>query len=183
MTRHNQFSRPSGTMLLLGFLLFGIGCGNEGTGAGDIAALTKGACERSKSCPTANAGSDRAVLVGSLVTLDGSASVSGTTGLITYQWTLTSKPAGSTASLEKATTVRPTFTPDVSGDYIAQLVVDDNGFLSKADRVTLSADTGNLPPLADAGPDRSVLPGTVVTMDGGGSRDPNGTSASLTPGR
>jgi hypothetical protein len=180
MTRHDQFLRQSGIMFLWVFLLFGVGCGSEGSGTGDIAAPTNGACARSKSCPTANAGQDQTVLVGSLVTLDGTESSSGTTGLITYQWTLTSKPASSTTSLAGATTVRPTFTPDVPGNYIVQLVVDDNGFLSKADRVTLSAETGNLPPTANAGPDRNVPPGTLVTMDGSGSHDPNGTIATYT---
>jgi hypothetical protein len=38
--------------------------------------------------------------------------------------------------------------------------------------------SGNLPPVADAGPDQSVLVGQVVTFDGDQSYDPNGTPLS-----
>ena len=123
------------------------GCSN-GDGTEGIAASSKSNCSSSKSCPIADAGPDQTVLVGSQITLDGSASSSGTGGLITYQWTLTSQPAGSTATLAGATTVRPSFTPVVAGDYSVQLVVDNAGLLSKSDTVVITADTGN--PLSQA---------------------------------
>lgn len=75
--------------------------------------------------PVANAGSTQNVTTGTLVTLDGSASTDADSNPLTYSWTLTSKPAGSSATLTGATTVAPTFTADVGGTYIASLVVND----------------------------------------------------------
>lgn len=162
--RHNS-------MLLLGMtILLLSGCSGDGGGAGDP---TGAACQ--SNCPTAEAGREQAVLMGAPVTLDGSGSTSGTPGLITYQWTLLSKPTGSAATLAGATTARPTFTADVAGTYAARLVVQEGGVASPPDTVTITCGAGNLAPMADAGLDRTEQLGTPVTLDGTGSRDPNGT--------
>jgi hypothetical protein len=158
--------------------LIGSGCGSGG-GTAEFANVGGGSCSRDKTCPIADAGPDQTVVVGTKVTLDGSNSSSGTTGLITYQWTLTSQPIGSIAVLTAANTVSPTFTPDGAGDYAVKLVVDNAGLLSKSDTVIISAGTGNLPPTADAGPDQTVPPGTIVTLDGSRSHDPNGASVTF----
>jgi hypothetical protein len=88
---------------------------------------------------------------------------------------LTGKPAGSTASLINPTSARPTFTPDVAGVYTATLVVHANGVASPPKTVTITCVTGNVAPRADAGPDRSAIPGRAITLDGTASRDPNKT--------
>jgi hypothetical protein len=63
--------------------------------------------------PVANAGPDQVITrIGTLVTLDGSASVDAAGFPITYQWTLMSKPAGSNATLSGPTTVNPTALPN-----------------------------------------------------------------------
>ena len=162
------------TMLCCVTLLIN-GCGSGG-GTGDLPAGTGASCSSNKTCPTADAGPDQTTLVNSKVTLDGNGSSSGTTGLITYQWTVTSQPTGSTTTLAGPTTVRPTLTPDVPGDYTVKLIVDNGGLPSKPDSVTITASIGNLPPTADAGADRTVVPGAVVTLDGSGSHDPNGSA-------
>ncbi|MDZ7586422.1 MAG: PKD domain-containing protein, partial [Patescibacteria group bacterium] len=59
------------------------------------------------SSPVANTGKDLNVSTSSKVTLDGSGSSDANGDLLTYQWTLTSVPAGSTASLSGAGTVSP----------------------------------------------------------------------------
>jgi hypothetical protein len=118
---------------------------------------------------------DQQVLTGTKVTLDGSQSSSGTAGLLTYQWTLSEKPAGSAATFAGPTTVRPTFIADVEGTYTANLVVNNGAFGSNPDTVDIMSATGNLPPSAKAGPDQTVLLGAVATLDGTGSSDPNGT--------
>lgn len=58
-------------------------------------------------------------------TLNGSASWDPDGRALTYQWSLLSKPLGSNAALSSATDVSPTFTADVDGTYIFQLVVND----------------------------------------------------------
>jgi hypothetical protein len=125
--------------------------------------------------PVANAGSDQTTHVGTLVTLDGSAS-SDPTGLLplTYAWSMISKPAGSAVTLSDPSAVDPTFTPDRLGDYLVQLIVTNAaGVSSLPDTVTVS--TLNSPPLADAGPDQAItLLGAQVHLDGSQSFDPDG---------
>jgi len=89
--------------------------------------------------PVANAGSIQNVTTGTLVTLDGSASSDANSDPLIYSWTLTSKPAGSTATLTGAATVAPTFTADVAGTYIASLVVSDGAMNSAPATVSIVA--------------------------------------------
>jgi hypothetical protein len=115
------------------------------------------------------------VSVGTAVTLDGSASQSPAGAPVSYQWTLTEKPAGSTASLSSPTSVRPTFMPDVAGSYTVTLVTHANGVASQPNAVKITCVTGNVAPRAEAGPDRGAVPGRAITLDGTASRDPNNT--------
>src|SRR6266545_2927418 len=125
--------------------------------------------------PTAEAKGDETVPVGIPVTLDGTASNSPSGTPLSFLWTLTEKPSGSTASLANPASVRPTFTPDVAGRYTATLVVTAGGVASQPDTVTITCVTGNVAPRADAGPDRSAVPGRAITLDGTASHDPNNT--------
>ena len=75
--------------------------------------------------PVANAGVAQNVLTTSVVTIDGSASTDANGDVLTYAWTLTSKPVGSTATLTSATSAKPTFIADIAGTYVASLVVND----------------------------------------------------------
>jgi hypothetical protein len=89
--------------------------------------------------PVANAGVAQNVVAGSLVTLDGGASSDANGDSLTYAWTLTSKPAGSTAALSSATSAKPTLTADVAaGTYVATLVVTDGKLLSASATVTIT---------------------------------------------
>jgi len=74
----------------------------------------------------------KAVQVGNVATLDGSGS-QGSRGLqeaLIYNWSFTHKPDGSTAALQDATTATPSFTADVRGTYMVQLVVSAAGVTS-----------------------------------------------------
>src|SRR6185295_628443 len=99
--------------------------------------------------PVANAGPDQTVNVGNTVNLNGSASSDVDGNPLTFAWSLTTRPAGSAAVLSNPTAVMPTFVADVAGQYIAQLLVNDGTVNSAADTVTIN--TGNSPPVANAG--------------------------------
>ena len=126
--------------------------------------------------PVANAGPNQSVFVGNTVTLDASGSSDPDGDALTYSWSLTSVPVGSGAMLSDPNVVNPSFAADVAGDYVVQLIVNDGELDSAPDTVmiTASAVPANNPPVANAGPDRSVFVGNTVTLDAGGSSDPDG---------
>ena len=122
--------------------------------------------------PVADAGPDQSGFVGDTITLDGSASSDVNGNPLTYHWSLLTVPPGSAAALANATSPTPSFLLDVSGDYTAQLIVNDGTVDSAPDTVTVS--TENSKPVADAGPDQSGLVGDTITLDGTGSSDVDG---------
>lgn len=126
------------------------------------------------SAPVANAGSAQSVTVGSLVSLDGSASSDANSDALSFKWAFTSKPGGSSAALSSATAVKPTFTPDVVGSYAVSLTVNDGKVDSTAASVTITASAANVAPVANAGTAQSVVVGSAVTLDGSASSDANG---------
>jgi N-acetylneuraminic acid mutarotase len=126
------------------------------------------------SAPVVDAGPDQNVKTNTLVTLNGSWSYDPDGNPITYSWSLTTAPEGSNATLSSSTAVNPTFTADVDGSYIVQLVVNDGTVDSAADSVTITAATSNSAPVADAGTYQSVALDTLVTLDGSGSSDADG---------
>ncbi len=124
--------------------------------------------------PVADAGKAQSVVTGKLVTLDGSQSYDGNGDTITYKWNLSTIPSGSKATLSSATAMNPTFTPDLDGNYVATLVVNDGQADSAAASVTVTSATVNAAPVALTATGQTVTPGTQVTLDGSSSYDPNG---------
>jgi PKD domain len=123
--------------------------------------------------PVANAGTNQSVVVGTQVTLDGTYSSDANLGdVLSYNWTL-SRPDGSLASLSSSTSVRPSFTADVAGTYLATLMVSDGRLSSALSSVRVVASAANAAPVANAGTDQSVLVSSVVNLDGTASSDAN----------
>jgi hypothetical protein len=76
--------------------------------------------------PVAAAGSDQTITTANTsVALDGSASSDTNGDSLTYSWSLTSIPEGSAATLSEPAGSSPEFTPDINGNYIIELVVND----------------------------------------------------------
>ncbi len=124
--------------------------------------------------PVAHAGRAQSLLTGAVVTLDASASSDANNDALTYLWSLTSTPSGSSAVLNATTSQKPTFKADVSGDYVASLIVNDGKLDSIASTVKITATVGNAAPVANAGSAQTVVPGSVVTLNGNNSSDANG---------
>jgi hypothetical protein len=122
--------------------------------------------------PVANAGPDQTVPLGQQVTLDGSGSTDVDGNPLTWAWALVAVPPGSLAVLQNPGSVSPSFVADLPGTYVAQLVVNDGLANSAPDTVAIS--TSNSAPVADAGPDQTVVAGQIVALDGSGSLDRDG---------
>jgi K319-like protein/VCBS repeat protein len=124
--------------------------------------------------PTANAGPDQDVLVGELVTLDGSRSSDADGSIVEWEWTSTTHPS---LVFTYPNSSSPDLTPSEDGDHSIRLRVrDDNDTWSTFDSVlvTVTEPYVNPVPVANAGPDQDVQVGDTVTLDGRGSSDSNG---------
>lgn len=119
--------------------------------------------------PVANAGPDQSVGPGAMVTLDGSGSSDPEGDVLTYTW---AQAGGDPVTLTNSDQMTATFTaPSVEfGVLTFTLTVDDGYGLQASDDVVITIT--NQPPVADAGPDQTVSPGATVTLNGGGSSDP-----------
>lgn len=153
-------------------LVYGNVVSSFNAGRGDLAALSFNA---RASVPIADAGPDRSVTRGEIVTLDGSGSSDPDADYpLSYQWTIGARPQGSMATLDQPSSPHPSFLADLSGSYTFELVVADaKGLRSVPDEILVS--TGNVPPVALAGPDQAiVVVGTTVQLNGDGSYDADG---------
>lgn len=124
----------------------------------------------SNSAPVANPGADQSVFSGDIVILDGSASSDADNDTLSYSWSLTT-PVGSSANLSDQFAISPTFTVDVSGTYVAQLIVNDGSVDSAPVNVLVTTSNTNAAPISNPGVDQSVFTGDLVTLDGGASSD------------
>ena len=120
--------------------------------------------------PTANPGNSQSATVNSLVNLNGSGSTDPNSLPLTYTWSLTTRPATSNATLSALNIVNPTFTLDINGTYVAQLIVCNPFQCSDPATVTIS--TQLLAPTARPGNPQTVNVGTAVNLSGLTSSDP-----------
>ena len=124
--------------------------------------------------PVANAGDDRSVLSGAEVTLDGSGSIHDHRRSVSYSWEQTDG-SGSLVLLTGANTATPGFTantlaPGANNEtYVFTLTVTDNAGVANTDTVRVTVFSPFEDPVANAGPDQTVISGASVSLNGEGS--------------
>lgn len=122
--------------------------------------------------PVANAGSDQIAIIGETIQLDGSGSSDADGDSLNYFWSLPSVPDGSVAILSDVEKINSSFTVDLPGTYVVQIIVDDGELESNWDTAIIS--TENTLPVADPGLGQTVNIGDTVQLDGSGSSDADG---------
>ena len=120
--------------------------------------------------PQADAGTDRVVHSGIAATFDASGSVDPDGTIASYVWDF-----GDGSSSASGVSVMHTFNGGT--DRVVTLTVTDNAGAIDVDTVNVEV---NLPPVAEAGPDKYADPGEVVMFNGNGSTDADGTISTYT---
>lgn len=154
---------------------------------GLTAALALGACAREEECayyrPVAEITADTEEFeINQEIGLSAASSDVSCERERTYSWTFQSVPEESnvTDSIwggnNTPAAVEQTLNLDAPGTYVVKLVIFDGVQNSVEDIFVLEVSANNLSPEADAGEDQGVLVGELATLDGSGSRDPDGDS-------
>ena len=135
---------------------------------------------KANSRPVANAGPDQIVRENANVTLDGTKSLDPDKERLTFSWVQTFGVRR--VVLNGDDTIRPTFkapfVPVNNSLLVFRLTVKDSAGLNSSDLVRISVlkTSGGLtdnPPVANAGPDKAVIAGSNVTLNGNKSADPD----------
>lgn len=132
------------------------------------------ACDLSENqAPVSEAGLDQTTSYNQMVTLDGSGSSDPDGTIDSYEW---SQLSGTNIILSSNDQLTTTFTsPNQEGELVFKLTVLDNDFASDVDTVAVTIINTNIAPTANAGADQIVNNNELVTLDGSGSSDPDGT--------
>ncbi len=118
--------------------------------------------------PIADAGFNQSGTVGRQITLDGTQSIDVDNDPLSYVWSLLTKPVNSSVELISADRVQALLTPDLPGDYVAQLIVNDTKLNSDAatSLVTVSvAPPVNHAPQITSNPPLTATIGNLYSYD------------------
>ncbi|MBU6270659.1 MAG: hypothetical protein KGQ67_05090 [Betaproteobacteria bacterium] len=132
-----RFVFACGIALLLPILAVLVGCGGGSSSGGSPGGGIPGAETPASGAPSASIVRFTTVNTNTTVTLDGSGSAP-TAGL-SYQWTLTARPTGSSATLTNPGSATPIITPDLGGTYTVVLTVTNSAGQSAIDTLSFTA--------------------------------------------
>ena len=116
------------------------------------ATFTTAGTNPSNDLPIANAGPDQEVNLGPPVQLNGSNSEDPEGAALSFTWRMVSTPAESGAAIADTNISQPRFTPDIQGEYIVGLTVNDGMQDSSEDFAVIRA-VGIAPPEDTGSPD------------------------------
>lgn len=116
------------------------GCGSSGGASSATISTDATPVVSTNQAPTANAGLKQTVSLGSVVTLDGSASADVDGDPLAYFWSLTIKPDTSAAVLSSSSSPSPYFSADIVGTYTVSLTVNDGNIDSTLTTVTITVE-------------------------------------------
>ena len=123
--------------------------------------------------PHSDAGADQSVAQHTLVQLDGSNSRDSDGQINSYRWFQTRGPL---VLLDDKNAVITNFQAPTNAQLEFRLRVVDDAGEKDSDRVLIQVEPyTNQPPLANAGPDQRVAPGTTVQLSSLASADPDGS--------
>lgn len=100
--------------------------------------------------PDAATSGDQSVTLGNTATLSAAGSDKKNGETLTYHWSIVSAPVGSQAQLVNPTSSDPTFTPDMVGEYVFQLVVNNDWHDSDSVQVKVTCTAGPRVPVVNA---------------------------------
>lgn len=129
--------------------------------------------------PIADCGTNQTGVAGDRVDLDGSASSDPEGAELEYDWTLASAPDCSgldAADIYNGDKSVSSVVPDCAGTFVVSLVVSDGENFSEPDYCSITVESDNETPIADAGDSSALSPCTPPDyhLDGWGSYDPDG---------
>lgn len=135
--------------------------------------------------PLAYAGDDLSIVENTFVTLIGSLSSDLDGSIVAYSWTQLTTPA---VTLNNANTANPDFiAPELNENQIFtfQLEVTDNEGASATDTIDvqiidITPAPPNIPPVANAGDNQSIVENSLLTLDGSLSSDSDGNIITYT---
>ena len=167
----------------IGALCVALGCGGSDAKIAEVGADC--------SLPTAEAGPSLSAPIGAKITLNGNGSTwcdDFAAHEITFNWSFDRVPADSAvteaAFSENLTSTanRPDFVPDVPGEYVISLRINDPSNASDPDYTVITVSSDDLPPIADCGADSYGRVGQATQLDGTESTDPEGARLGYTWG-